>query len=310
MSHPPRILLLGKNGQVGWELQRSLAPLGELIALDRHPCPHPHDPHAPPLCGDLADLEALARTVQQLRPQLIVNAAAYTAVDKAESEPALAQRINADAPGLLAQLAHQSGAWLLHYSTDYVFNGSGHLPWAEGSPTGPLNVYGHSKLAGEAAIVAAGRRHLILRTSWVYAARGANFAKTMLRLAQQRERLSVVDDQYGAPTGAELIADVSAHAVARVLSGSAEPGTYHLAAAGETTWHGYACSVIEQARRLRPELDWRVQAIDAVPSSAFPTPAQRPHNSRLDCSLLQRRFGLHLPPWQQGVQRMLAEVLA
>jgi len=310
MSHPPRILLLGKNGQVGWELQRSLAPLGELIALDRHPCPHPNDPHAPPLCGDLADLEALARTVQQLRPQLIVNAAAYTAVDKAESEPALAQRINADAPGLLAQLAHQSGAWLLHYSTDYVFNGSGHLPWAEGSPTGPLNVYGHSKLAGEAAIVAAGRRHLILRTSWVYAARGANFAKTMLRLAQQRERLSVVDDQYGAPTGAELIADVSAHAVARVLSGSAEPGTYHLAAAGETTWHGYACSVIEQARRLRPELDWRVQAIDAVPSSAFPTPAQRPHNSRLDCSLLQRRFGLHLPPWQQGVQRMLAEVLA
>jgi len=310
MSHPPRILLLGKNGQVGWELQRSLAPLGELIALDRHPCPNPLDPHAPRLCGDLADLEALARTVQQLRPQVIVNAAAYTAVDKAESEPALAQRINADAPGLLAQLAHQSGAWLVHYSTDYVFNGSGHLPWAEGSPTGPLNVYGHSKLAGEGAILAAGRRHLIFRTSWVYAARGANFAKTMLRLAQQRERLSVVDDQCGAPTGAELIADVSAHAVALVLRGAAEPGTYHLAAAGETTWHGYASSVIEQARRLRPELDWRVQAIDAVPSSAFPTPAQRPHNSRLDCALLQSRFGLHLPPWQQGVQRMLAEVLA
>lgn len=310
MSHPPRILLLGKNGQVGWELQRSLAPLGELIALDRHPCPNPLDPHAPRLCGDLADLEALARTVQQLRPQVIVNAAAYTAVDKAESEPALAQRINADAPGLLAQLAHQSGAWLVHYSTDYVFNGSGHLPWTEGSPTGPLNVYGHSKLAGEGAIVAAGRRHLIFRTSWVYAARGANFAKTMLRLAQQRERLSVVDDQCGAPTGAELIADVSAHAVALVLRGAAEPGTYHLAAAGETTWHGYASSVIEQARRLRPELDWRVQAIDPVPSSAFPTPAQRPHNSRLDCALLQSRFGLHLPPWQQGVQRMLAEVLA
>jgi len=310
MSHPPRILLLGKNGQVGWELQRSLAPLGELIALDRHPCPNPLDPHAPRLCGDLADLEALARTVQQLRPQVIVNAAAYTAVDKAESEPALAQRINADAPGLLAQLAHQSGAWLVHYSTDYVFNGSGHLPWAEGSPTGPLNVYGHSKLAGEGAILAAGRRHLIFRTSWVYAARGANFAKTMLRLAQQRERLSVVDDQHGAPTGAELIADVSAHALALVLRGAAEPGTYHLAAAGETTWHGYASAVIEQARRLRPELDWRVQAIDAVPSSAFPTPAQRPHNSRLDCALLQSRFGLHLPPWQQGVQRMLAEVLA
>jgi len=310
MSHPPRILLLGKNGQVGWELQRSLAPLGELIALDRHPCPNPLDPHAPRLCGDLADLEALARTVQQLRPQVIVNAAAYTAVDKAESEPALAQRINADAPGLLAQLAHQSGAWLVHYSTDYVFNGSGHLPWAEGSPTGPLNVYGHSKLAGEGAILAAGRRHLIFRTSWVYAARGANFAKTMLRLAQQRERLSVVDDQCGAPTGAELIADVSAHAVALVLRGAAEPGTYHLAAAGETTWHGYASAVIEQARRLRPELDWRVQAIDAVPSSAFPAPAQRPHNSRLDCALLQSRFGLHLPPWQQGVQRMLAEVLA
>jgi dTDP-4-dehydrorhamnose reductase len=309
MSHtPPRILLLGKNGQVGWELQRSLAPLGELIALDRHPSPDPGNPQAPPLCGDLSDLEGLARTVQQLRPQVIVNAAAYTAVDKAESEPALAQRINAEAPALLAQLAQQSGAWLLHYSTDYVFSGSGQRPWREGDPVGPLNVYGHSKLAGEAGIVAAGRQHLIFRTSWVYAARGGNFAKTMLRLAQQRERLSVVDDQFGAPTGAELIADVSAHALAQVLRGSAEPGTYHLAAAGETTWHGYACHVIERARQLQPELGWRVQAIAAVPSSAFPTPAQRPHNSRLACSLLQRSFGLRLPPWQHGVERMLAEL--
>ncbi|KJS75173.1 MAG: dTDP-4-dehydrorhamnose reductase [Comamonadaceae bacterium BICA1-1] len=335
MSEPPRILLLGKNGQVGWELQRSLAPLGELIALDRHGGPDPGSlpAHAPfsahaayepraaapsgneelygdHLCGDLSDLAGLARTVQQLRPQIIVNAAAYTAVDKAESEPALAQRINAEAPALLAQLAHQSGAWLLHYSTDYVFNGSGHLSWREADPVGALNVYGHSKLAGEAAIVAAGCQHLIFRTSWVYAARGANFAKTMLRLAQQRERLSVVVDQHGAPTGAELIADVSAHALAQVLRGAAEPGTYHLAAAGETTWHGYASHVIERARHMQPALEWRVQAIDAVPSSAFPTPAQRPHNSRLDCSLLQSTFGLRLPPWQQGVERMLAEVLA
>ncbi|MEW5887407.1 MAG: dTDP-4-dehydrorhamnose reductase [Pseudomonadota bacterium] len=310
MTQIPTLLLLGKNGQVGWELQRSLAPLGRVVALDRQRSPNLLDAHAPPWCGDLADFEALAYTVRSLRPQVIVNAAAYTAVDKAESEAALAQRINADAPALLAHLAHELGAWLVHYSTDYVFDGSGQRPWQEGDATGPLNVYGHSKLAGEAAIVAAGRQHLILRTSWVYAARGGNFAKTMLRLAREREHLSVVDDQYGAPTSAELIADVSAHAIRHLLASGSGQGTYHLAAAGQTTWHGYARYAIEHARRLQPDAPWRVQHIAAVPSSAFPTPARRPHNSRLDCSLLQATFGLHLPPWQQGVQRMLAEVLA
>ena len=304
-----KILLLGKNGQVGWELQRSLAPLGEVLALDRQGLPDPLDPHAPPLCGDLTDLQGLARTVRQLRPQAIVNAAAYTAVDNAESEHSLAQRINADAPGVLAQVAHEVGAWLVHYSTDYVFNGGGHAPWQEGDATGPLNVYGHSKLEGEQRIVQAGRQHLILRTSWVYAARGGNFARTMLRLAQEREHLKVVDDQWGAPTGAELVADVTAHALQHVLRTGTGQGTYHLTAAGETTWHGYAQHIIDTARRLRPDLPWKARAIEAVPSSAFPTPAPRPHNSRLNTTLLRQTFGLHLPPWQQGVDRLLAEIL-
>lgn len=314
------ILLLGKNGQVGWELQRSLAPLGRVVALDREglspeqaaALPAWADPLLPeqPLCGDLSDLAGLARTARELRPDVIVNAAAYTAVDKAESEPEMARRINAEAPGVLAQVAHEVGAWLVHYSTDYVFNGSGHTPWQEGDATGPLNAYGHTKLEGEQRIVQASRQHLILRTSWVYAARGGNFAKTMLRLARERERLTVIDDQVGAPTGAELIADVTAHAIRHVLRTGEGQGTYHLAAAGETHWHGYASHVIQQARRLVPDGPWRVQAIDPVPTTAFPTPARRPHNSRLNTSLLQSTFGLTLPPWQQGVDRMLAEVLA
>jgi dTDP-4-dehydrorhamnose reductase len=305
----PTLLLLGKNGQVGWELQRSLAPLGRLVALDRQGAPNPLDPHGPPLCGDLADLPGLARTVATLRPQVVVNAAAYTAVDKAESEPDLARRINAEAPGVLAQAAHEVGAWLVHYSTDYVFNGSGYAPWQEGDATGPLNVYGHTKLEGEQRMLQASRQHLIFRTSWVYAARGGNFAKTMLRLARERERLTVIDDQFGAPTGAELIADVTAHALRHVLKTGAGQGTYHLAAAGETNWHGYARHVIDTARHQHPDRGWAVQAVDPVPTSAFPTPAQRPHNSRLNTELLQRTFGLCLPAWQEGVDRMLTETL-
>lgn len=309
-SLPLRILLLGKNGQVGWELQRSLAPLGTLIALDRAGQPHAGHPSTePPLCGDLADLDGLARTVRAVRPHVIVNAAAYTAVDKAESDAQQARRINAEAPGLLAQLAHELGAWLVHYSTDYVFNGSGHAPWQEGDATGPLNVYGQTKLEGEQRILDAGRQHLIFRTSWVYAARGGNFAKTMLRLARERERLTVIDDQFGAPTGAELIADVTAHAIRHVWRTGQGQGTYHLAAGGETTWHGYAQWVIEQAQRLRPHDGWQAHTIDPVPTSAFPTPARRPHNSRLHTALLQSTFGLQLPHWQVGVGRMLAEVL-
>jgi dTDP-4-dehydrorhamnose reductase len=240
---------------------------------------------------------------------VIVNAAAHTAVDKAESEADLARCINAEATGVLAQAAARTGAWLVHYSTDYVFDGSGQQPWQEGDATGPLGVYGQTKLEGEQAIAASGCQHLIFRTSWVYAARGGNFAKTMLRLAQERERLTVIDDQWGAPTGADLIADVTAHAILQVRRDASVSGLYHLVAGGETTWHGYASHVIAQAQTLRPELNWAVKEIAPVPTTAFPTPARRPLNSRLNTHKLQSRFGLNLPHWQQGVDRMLSEIL-
>jgi dTDP-4-dehydrorhamnose reductase len=296
-----KILLLGKNGQVGWELQRSLAPLGELIALDRH---------STDLCGDLSNLAGLADTVRAVRPDVIVNAAAHTAVDRAESEPELANTLNALAPGVLAQEAAQLGALLVHYSTDYVFDGSGERPWQESDTPAPLSVYGHTKLAGEQRVQAAGVRHLIFRTSWVYGARGGNFAKTMLRLAQERERLTVISDQFGAPTGADLLADVTAHAIRQVLAQPQDCGLYHLAAAGETTWHAYAQHVLAQARLAQPTLSIKATEVAPVPTSAFPTPARRPLNSRLSTQHLQSTFGLTLPPWQQGVNRMLAEVLA
>jgi len=295
-----KILLLGKNGQVGWELQRSLAPLGEVIALDRH---------STEWCGDLSQPERLAETVAACRPDVIVNAAAHTAVDKAESEPELARCINAEAPAMLAQAAARAGAWLVHYSTDYVFDGSGEQAWQEGDATGPLGVYGQTKLEGEQAIAASACQYLILRTSWVYAARGGNFARTMLRLAQERDRLTVIDDQWGAPTGADLIADVTAHAVRQAHRGAAASGLYHLVAGGETTWHGYASHVIAQAQKLRPELNWAVKDIAPVPTTAFPTPAKRPLNSRLNTHKLQTQFELALPHWQQGVDRLLAEIL-
>lgn len=295
-----KILLLGKNGQLGWELQRSLAPLGDVTALDRH---------SQDGCGDLVNLQGLAQTVQTLRPDLIVNAAAHTAVDKAESEPELARTINALAPGVLAQEAAKLGAWLVHYSTDYVFDGSGNRPWVETDTPAPLSVYGQTKLEGEQRIAEHGPRHLILRTSWVYAARGGNFAKTMLRLAQERERLTVIDDQWGAPTGAELIADVSAHAIRQAMQRPQDAGLYHLAASGETTWNGYAKHVIAQAERAQSAIKIIANEVACVPTSAFPTPARRPHNSRLDCAKLQTTFGLTLPPWQHGVDRMLAEIL-
>jgi dTDP-4-dehydrorhamnose reductase len=295
-----KILLLGKNGQVGWELQRSLAPLGEVLALDRHSTPHG---------GDLSQPERLAQTVLDWRPDVIVNAAAHTAVDKAESEPELARCLNATAPTALAQAAAQIGALLVHYSTDYVFNGQGDQPWQEGDATGPLSVYGQTKREGEQAIVASGCAHLIFRTSWVYAARGGNFAKTMLRLAAERERLTVIDDQFGAPTGADLIADVTAHAIRASFQQPALGGLYHLVAGGQTTWHGYASHVIAQARRIQPGLALKVSEIAPVPTSAFPTPAKRPLNSRLATHKLQDTFGLVLSPWQQGVNRMLAEIL-
>jgi dTDP-4-dehydrorhamnose reductase len=299
-----KILLLGKNGQLGWELQRSLAPLGELVALDRH---------STDFCGDLSNLPGLLATVQAVRPNIIVNAAAHTAVDKAESEPELARLINASAPGVLAQEAQKLGAWLVHYSTDYVFDGSGTEPLQETDTPAPLSVYGHTKLEGEQLIVAHCSKHLIFRTSWVYAARGGNFAKTMLRLAQERERLTVIDDQWGAPTGAELLADVTAHAIHQVLQNSPDSdryaGIYHLAAGGETTWNGYAKHVLVQAGRAQAAIKIIATEVAPVPTSAFPTPARRPLNSRLNTSKLQSAFCLTLPPWQQGVDRMLDEVL-
>jgi dTDP-4-dehydrorhamnose reductase len=299
-----KILLLGKNGQVGWELQRSLAPLGELLALDRHSTDFCGD-----FCGDLNQPERLAQTVRDWCPDVIVNAAAHTAVDKAESEPDLALCLNATAPAALAQAAADIGAWLVHYSTDYVFNGQGEQAWQEGDATGPLSVYGQTKLEGEQHITASGCKHLIFRTSWVFAARGGNFAKTMLRLAAERERLTVIDDQHGAPTGADLIADVTAHAIRQALQKPALSGIYHLVASGETSWHGYAKHVITQALSLRPDLALRVNEIAPVPTASFPTPAQRPRNSRLHTGKLQQAFGLVLPPWQAGVNRLLTEIL-
>jgi dTDP-4-dehydrorhamnose reductase len=294
-----KILLLGKNGQVGWELQRSLSLLGDLVALDRQST----------LCGDLCQLQRLSQTVRELRPDVIVNAAAHTAVDKAESEVDLALTLNARAPEVLAKEAAEIGAWLVHYSTDYVFDGSGTRAWHEGDATGPLSVYGRSKREGELAITASGCKHLIFRTSWVYAARGGNFAKTMLRLAQEHERLTVIDDQYGAPTGADLIADVSAHAIRAALLRPELSGLYHLVADGETTWHGYASYAIARARGSRPDLDWKVGEIAPVATSSFPTPARRPLNSRLNTQKLQQMFGLKLQHWQQGVDRLLAEII-
>jgi len=296
-----KILLLGMNGQVGWELQRSLAPLGELVALDFD--------SPGPLAADFTQPDALAATVRAVAPKIIVNAAAHTAVDKAEAEPELARTINAQAPAVLAREAQALGAWLVHYSTDYVFDGSGTVPWTEDAPTGPLSVYGRTKLEGEQAIRASGCKHLILRTSWVYSARGGNFARTMLRLAAERERLSVIDDQIGAPTGADLLADITAHALRGVLAQPVLGGTYHAVAGGHTHWHGYASHVIEFARSAGQPMRVEAQDIAAVPTSAFPTPAQRPRNSRLDTHKLQQAFGLNLPDWRSGVDRMLREVL-
>lgn len=311
----PVILLFGKNGQLGWELERSLMPVGHLLALGREGldaeaawAPDFSD-NAGALCGDLSDLEGLAQTVRRVRPQVVVNAAAYTAVDRAESEPELANRINGHAPGVLAEAAHDCGALLVHYSTDYVFSGSGHIPWREDDIPAPLNVYGQSKLVGEQEIAAVGGQHLIFRTSWVYATRGGNFPRTMLRLAREREHLAVVDDQFGVPTSAELIADITAHAIRWMLQGRSAGGLYHLAPAGETTWYHFACHVIERARILQPNSTWKVNSIDPVRSAAYPSLARRPCNSRLDTTRLQAEFGLFLPPWQAGVNRMLAAIL-
>lgn len=295
------ILLFGKNGQVGWELQRALAPLGALTALDRNA--------GDGLCGNLADLHGIADTIARLTPDVIVNAAAYTAVDKAESEPELARTVNALACGAMAQAAQHCGAWLIHYSTDYVFDGSGEQPWQETDATAPLGIYGATKLEGEHLIQQSDCRHIILRTSWVYGVRGNNFAKTMLRLARERDSLSVISDQIGAPTGAELLADVTAHIVRTARQNPEVTGLYHLVAAGATSWYDYAKFVLEQAANAGIELKVPPWHILPIPTSAYPTPAQRPHNSRLNTDKLQNTFDLTMPAWQTGVTRMLAEIL-
>ena len=297
-----KVLLLGRGGQVGWELQRSLSVLGEVVALDFDPA---HNPDG--LCGDFTNLAGLAETLQRVQPQMIVNAAAHTAVDKAESEPGLARLINAEAPAVLAQAATKLGAWLVHYSTDYVFDGSGSTPWKETDTTGPLSVYGQTKLEGEQA-VASTPKHLILRTSWVYAARGGNFAKTMLRLAGERDALNVIDDQVGAPTSAELLADVTAHALRMAHANPPLAGLYHCAAGGETTWYGYCRFVLEQAQALGWTLKAGPAQVSPIATASYPTPARRPLNSRLNTAKLQSALGLTLPHWQLGVARMLTEI--
>jgi dTDP-4-dehydrorhamnose reductase len=298
------ILLLGSAGQLGWELQRSLAPLGHVVPLTRN------DTLAGLGCGNLLDPAGLRETVLRLRPAAIVNAAAYTAVDRAEQEPDVAHAINAIAPGVMAEAASEVGALVVHYSTDYVFDGSGETPWTESAPPAPLSVYGRTKLDGEQRVrAAAPTHHLIFRSSWIHATRGNNFAKTMLRLAGERDRLTVVDDQIGSPTGADLIADVTAHALRQALSDASICGTYHLAARGETSWFGYARFVLDTARELSANRPLKVQELVPIPTSAYPTAAQRPLNSRLDTRRLCASFGLTLPDWRPGVRRMLQEVL-
>jgi dTDP-4-dehydrorhamnose reductase len=296
-----KILLLGKNGQVGWELQRSLAVLGDVVACDFD--------SPSPLRADFSDPGSLVALIQRERPQVIVNAAAHTAVDKAEAEPELARAINATAPGVVAREAAGLGACLVHYSTDYVFDGSGSHARDESAPTKPLSVYGRTKLEGEELVRTSGCQHLILRTSWVYAARGGNFARTMLRLAAERDELKVIADQVGAPTGADLLADVTTLGLRSLLTQPSLGGTYHCVAGGQTNWHAYARFVIEWARQRGHNVKVPTDRIQPIPTSAYPTPAARPLNSRLDTTKLQRALNIHLPDWHHGVERMLAEVL-
>jgi dTDP-4-dehydrorhamnose reductase len=293
------ILLTGKNGQLGFELQRALAPLGEVVAIDQTDC-------------DLADADALRAFVRALAPAIIVNPAAYTAVDKAESDQATALAVNAEAPRILGEEGARLGALVVHYSTDYVFNGTKEGAYTEADLPDPQSVYGRSKYEGELALAKANPRHLILRTSWVVGAHGGNFAKTMLRLAAEREQLSVVADQFGAPTSAALLADLSAQLIRQYQREGAEVfpyGIYHTASAGETTWYDYARFVIGEAIAAGKTLKIKPDAVTALRTDQYPTPARRPSNSRLDTSRFRATFGLRLPPWQEGVGHVLQQIL-
>lgn len=292
-----KILLFGKEGQVGWELQRSLSTVGDLVASEQHEL-------------DFENPDDVRGWVRRHEPDIIVNAAAYTAVDQAESEPEKAHRINAEAVGVLAEEAHRLNAWLVHYSTDYVFDGEKNGPYEEGDLPNPLSVYGKTKLEGEAHIRDRHAKYMIFRTSWVFAARGKNFAKTMLRLAKERETLSVIADQHGAPTSAELIADVTALALHRAVHGSQPDlaGTYHLVARGETSWHGYAQYVVTVARERGIMLKTAPEEVYPIHTEAYPLPAKRPRNSRLNVSKLTSIFGVHLPDWRNHVRRLIEEL--
>lgn len=294
-----KILLTGKNGQVGFELQRALAPLGEVVAVDHQEC-------------DLADADAIRRLVAEVRPQVIINPAAYTAVDKAEAEPVLAQAINAIAPGVFGEEAARLGALVIHYSTDYVFDGSKPGAYQESDAPNPQSVYGQTKLAGEQALQASGADHLIFRTSWVFGAHGANFAKTMLRLAAERDGLKIVADQFGAPTSAALLADVTAQVLGRFKrEGRAgfSFGLYHLVAGGCTTWHEYAQTVVRAALAASKPLKLTADDILPITTADYPLPAPRPSNSRLDTIRLRQTFGLELPEWQRGLDHVLQQIL-
>jgi dTDP-4-dehydrorhamnose reductase len=290
------ILILGGNGQVGWELQRSLSVLGPVVALTRAEL-------------DLVSVDAMQSVIQRYAPCAIVNAAAYTAVDKAETERELAWAINAKTPALLAKLAASASIPLIHYSTDYVYAGDKSDAYIESDATNPLSNYGSSKLAGDEAVLSSSAQAVVLRTSWVYAKRGANFLKTILRLAGERDALRIVADQRGAPTSAMLLADVAAHVLHRMRSDPACRGLFHCTAAGDTTWHGYAQYIVEQALALGLPLKATPQAIAAITTADYPTPAQRPANSRLNCGALEQQFGLQLPPWQAHVTRTLQELI-
>jgi dTDP-4-dehydrorhamnose reductase len=293
MSSPPRLLVLGNNGQVGWELQRTLAPLGEVIALGRQSSP----------AADLTDLAGLDHLVESLRPTWIINAAAHTAVDRAESEAELAMQINGDAPRQLAASAKKIGAGLIHYSTDYVFDGTATHPYREEDATQPLGVYGQTKRAGEEAITAIAPHHLILRTSWVYGTRGRNFLLTIQRLAQEREELKIVADQIGAPTWSRHIAEATALLIARIGTPAAletKSGIYHLTNSGRTSWYGFAEAIIAASR---PPL--RLKRLLPITTADYPTPAKRPAMSLLDNQRLAATFGFTLPSWQSALQQAM-----
>ena len=294
-----KILLTGKNGQLGFELQRALAPLGEVTAVGSKEC-------------NLANADAIRALVREVQPDLIINPAAYTAVDKAESEPALAEAVNAQAPTLLGEEARRINAWVIHYSTDYVFDGTSTHPYREENFTNPLGVYGRSKRDGERGLAETCDAHLIFRTSWVVGAHGTNFAKTILRLAQEREALRVVADQFGAPTSAALLADVTAQIVGRAKREGVRSlpfGLYHLTASGVTSWHGFARFILDAARKHGVALKVSADAVEAIPSTEYPTPAQRPANSQLHTELFRQTFGLELPDWQEGMRHVLQQIL-